>query len=544
MSQRVRYVRGPRCGIGGCKATQYYHQDGQAFCRNNHLVEGELELELEEDEVLALGVGNRLRRVQTETPVVARPEDDAIWFGPTARAGVLQGLQLVLRHQCAFLKQELKDESIEGTVKTLWSHWLVAIKFAKHLPIEDGDEAILSDGEDAARTSDDSDGEGIDGLPGRLVRGAHTSRIQLVDTICLCYLALILHRVPIRLTTIHGWMVSDRLLFNRAASVLPPQLLRRLPQHDLFLFEPRSVPPPRRVWRAARTIATVLARRCGIVFPQLNYAAMLFAQARNLYIPLEVANASVRQMHDITLAGDPFELSHWLVRRPKQHDYPLEVKLWAWLLVIVRLCLSLDGVARQDRTYRAPELARWQAAVQAAIKNTKHIDVISRTTADAIYQFNDEQIDRYLRWYKSACVPEAAAPRRDPGRAPDGILNLFTPPDNLAEPSAAEVLATVEEQIIRRLVSGPSQAAGLRAVGGVGIGGGGMRRGFGEGYVSVEDDEGTPTGLPIFKDLVELAARLADVPQATLYAIMSWIERELAEYARVRAQAAGTMQRH
>ena len=533
MSQRIRYVRGPRCGIGGCKATQYYHQDGQAFCRNNHLVEGELELELEEDE--ARGLGNRLRQVVADPATLTRIDgDDLTLVGPAARAAVLQGLQLVLRHQCAFLRKELDDPQLESTVKSLWAHWLCAIRYAKHLPLMEDDDLDMSDGEIGGATTTDESGGEQDALPGPNFKEASVVRLQLQDTIGLCYLAMVLHRVPVQLTDLQRWMASEELLYTRAVSVLPAELVKRLPQHELFLFEPRSVPAPKRLWRSVGSIASILARRRGVHFPKLNHAGILFAQARQLYIPIEVTNAAVREFHDITLAGDPFELSRFLVRRPRNHDVPLELKLWAWLLVITRLCYSLDGVHRHDRSFRTPDLAHWQAALETAIKRTKHVDVLSRTDTEAMYRFNDDQIDRYLLWYKASWLSTGDAPRTGPRRAPEGILNLFTAHETLREPGSTRVLSRADddEAVVRSLVSRPIEPL-RRAT----LAGDVVKRKFGEGYLSVLDIDDQPTGLPIFKDLVELASTLAGVPQEELYKLMRWLETELAAYARVRSQA-------
>lgn len=32
----MQYFKGEVCGVDNCRATQYYDEDGQSFCKNGH----------------------------------------------------------------------------------------------------------------------------------------------------------------------------------------------------------------------------------------------------------------------------------------------------------------------------------------------------------------------------------------------------------------------------------------------------------------------------------------------------------------------------
>ena len=176
--------------------------------------------------------------------------------------------QLVLRHQCwALVKDKGAPGELEAIVKDLWSLRLPLIqqKFVESQPDvtdTEGDESSggerklygsqPQDGETAGGTDDEDD------MPGGQ-RKTEKSYPSLVDSLALCYMGMMLLRLPVSLGEMYeyvsysgvssfiadesSWAKSEELPLVRPLRLIPPEMHWRLsPRWQVILENSVCVP--------------------------------------------------------------------------------------------------------------------------------------------------------------------------------------------------------------------------------------------------------------------------------------------------------------
>lgn len=297
MPQR-RLHAGPRCGVAGCKSTRYYKDESQTYCQNNHLQIGIVEYQIDEEEAMAGGMGQRRKRTKA---VSGKPDkESATHHGKLGYATFLQAFQLLMRHQAKFIQEKLQVPGFEILLKDLWKQLLIAQEVGEKLPeVEDdidednvGLPAPDDDHSDLDFQSDD-DSESVPKQPSTYASARYIMhRPVLIHSVALCYIALNLLRVPITVHDVHSWMLSEAFPYIRAVRFLPVDLIARLTPGSYEALEPQSLPRASRIWRWTQQTALFLKIHTGIEFPQLNYRPVLFNMITDLMLPRKASQIS------------------------------------------------------------------------------------------------------------------------------------------------------------------------------------------------------------------------------------------------------------
>ncbi|BFZ53128.1 hypothetical protein PYCC9005_000151 [Savitreella phatthalungensis] len=547
MLQRIRYLPGPRCGVGGCKARQYYRLDGQTFCRNNHLVVGEFLLETEEDEVHASGVGSR-RKVVREgrlSAADARRQSKAaeLLYGAYLRAARLQAHQCILRTQIEQLSSFYDIPDLEIVARDLWARFCVALRVDMMLP----------EGLDAAATEDDAgiglpessqvadeavavaDEEGDDdALP-----IAIGSQPALRHLFALSYLSLMSVQAPVELCALRQHLVDGRITYLRAIKAVPPELRRKLPREERSQLDPPVIPTVRYMWRGIRAVIKTLVSGGSWSPPRINTSGLLYTQARHLLIPLHFATAAgdVLCAHEMLLDG--MNAGAWYRIERGQPDLPPETRTAAMLLVLVRLATGQDRLGRKSMLestlyLTSPNFELWGPALEQRLTALRsQTGAAARTRPEDVYSMNDNQVDDYLRWYKQtyAIVDDSPAGGEWTGRARQNVLQMFdghmreslsglesntarTRRTNKPEDEDESIMSTIHARVNPRLMGARPLGTAYRAT---------LDK---QGRAHLVDGS-TSRSATVMNNLVDLAAQQLGILREDIMKQMAWVERQL-----------------
>jgi hypothetical protein len=218
MSQHIEYHKFPRgevCSYEGCRQRRYYLADGKRWCKEGHEQQGFRQVQEDEDDFNSQG--RKSRRKQEEKEKVQR-----ILTGREATELFLQCYQLVLWKQVRWLVsvKHLPTE-LETVVRDLWAVRLRAVKgLGEH---GCGLEALAMGV--SSMSEDDEIGTGTDEMESssgkgkkRKIAKRHNGLPTLPESLGLCYLGVLLMRLPLSLGELHRWVEREELLFLRAVS--------------------------------------------------------------------------------------------------------------------------------------------------------------------------------------------------------------------------------------------------------------------------------------------------------------------------------------
>lgn len=212
-----KFPRGENCTSEGCRSRRYYVLDGARFCKTNgHKQEGYTQIAADEDDFNTQGRKTRKKREEKERVEV-------IFSGREATELFLQCWQLILWKQVEWLvRVKGMPEELETVVRDLWSVRLRAVTGL-------GDDETSSASDRAVGFSSTSEAETeSDGMItaselGRRKRKRGRIRAKgvpkLIDTLGLCYLGMLLMRLPVSLGDFQRWTEKEEIIFLRAVSI-------------------------------------------------------------------------------------------------------------------------------------------------------------------------------------------------------------------------------------------------------------------------------------------------------------------------------------
>jgi RNA polymerase I-specific transcription initiation factor RRN7 len=223
-----RFSRSEGCTEEGCRSKKWYIEDGKKFCQRGHEQTGFTQTQQDEDDWNTQGKTSRKKREEKE-------KFQTVLSGKEASELYLQCYQLILWKQCFWLvgKKGFPKE-LETVVRDLWG-LRVRLLFG-----EKGDEGGYGSGTGTLGFSSTSEGENTD-TDGAMSRSSRWSKKsagkkkdqlpKLIETLALCYLGILLLRLPTSLGEIHNWVVTDEMIYNRAVSLSLPYVISCVRSH-------------------------------------------------------------------------------------------------------------------------------------------------------------------------------------------------------------------------------------------------------------------------------------------------------------------------
>lgn len=339
-----------------------------------------------------------------------------------------------MRHQLWYLiKEKGLPEELEQTTLDLWS-----------LRIAQFGDRIASDSRTDLQSQSqvfstlETDDEETDDARGtfRTPKGRDKklgSVPNLLDTLALCYLGILTLRLPITPGDIYHLVTEEKLAYRAAIKLLPLPMRDRLPPSYHATLNPNTLLKYKRFYTVITDLQVSFTSDYKITWPPLNHRLLLFRYMKELALPLEVYNYTLRLS---TLLGYDFVLQQADNKRLGVRHLP-EAQLAGCLIFCVRLLYPFDGEKRNPRLSSEPTSAvvdwtRWLEEMQAARAHPE--DSTGRITVEKLtkleekdaFEMAPEQLDQYLDFYADTFLDDAEVQRtKDTDDFRNAIYNVF-----------------------------------------------------------------------------------------------------------------------
>ncbi|KAL9627709.1 MAG: hypothetical protein Q9204_006384, partial [Flavoplaca sp. TL-2023a] len=464
--------RKKRCGIDNCPSTRFHLEDGLLFCGEGHQQEQGPETEADAD--LEFGTQGRKSRAKREE---TQKKASKVYRGSEAFALFLKSYQHILQKQCYVLIHTFGlPAKFEETVRNqLWAPRLQLL--TDRLEIHDDATEFSSQA--------NTDAEGHDKMEAQGRRRERKSRSKVVpsllDSLGMCYLGMIMLRLPISIGDLHRWAYKEDIPYVRAVRHIPRWAKDRLPATYLMALDTKSTLEADDLRRTIHELSLFHHQHFDMAFPALNHTLVLFKHVRCLALPLEVSITlstidvypTVRQIAKLLDIDFAFPKT-----RPRQRMTSLpEITLLALLVIAVKLYYPLDAIDRHPRSATDPGVMtvdwdRWceeQREYESRGTANGHLERGNEIKVEEkdVFDLSNDQMDEYLDWFERTWVDEERA-RNHPRGYPEQLLDMFptgredpgparpgTQEENQADDEALErKLRTMQEHLkVRKVIS-------------------------------------------------------------------------------------------
>lgn len=307
---------------------------------------------------------------------------------------------------------------------------------------------------------------------------------NLLDSLSLCYIAMLLIRITVTVADIHQWINGGEMPYYRASREVPAGMKERLPAEYQRLLEPQDLLPPERVHSNTLKMAVMFNGDFGMALPPLNVPLLLYRWIQSLVLPLEVFAGTQRlgKVLDLDMSSFIASKTHRIVVLRYQ-----EAQLMALVVVATKLLFPLDDIER--RVYQPTDLSSlaldWDAWSKLHNSGHENENDHQLTFAQA-FDFNesdclsaaDDKLDAYLDWYEDNIASEEI---REHGRARQDadfrrtLFQMFPAPprkpqttpgaSSAAPKSAWERLHETQRTLQRERVAQPGPSKNVNRIG-------------------------------------------------------------------------------
>jgi RNA polymerase I-specific transcription initiation factor RRN7 len=330
-----------------------------------------------------------------------------VYRGIKAYRLFLQAYQHILWKQCrSLIREKGFPAELWTVVRDLWSLRLSKLLLKLEDPL-DGTGTESQGVPSGVDNQDQSDGQ-TSSAKRKLATGSPT----LLDTICLCYMAILLLRVPTSLCQILRWIHQEDVPYIRAIRHVPAEMKGKLPGEYHEALDTSTVLRPEALQLGVSNLCTMYDRSYGLSIAPLNWPPMLYQYIERLSLPLEVYPVA-KQLNDI-VAFD-FMFTNSGERRRKAISYP-EAQLMCLVVVATKLLFPFNSnaVKRNPREASEPAILSidWSAWVDGregrsaaekvndSLQNGMEINVKDKD----IFDMSSQQLDQYMDWYQRTWV--------------------------------------------------------------------------------------------------------------------------------------------
>lgn len=409
------WIRGGRCGIDNCKSNLWKVVDGRKICQFGHVKEGDLEIGDDEDEFYGSQAGARVSRINLNgsqnTDILlnaSQKKDDelSVLYGKDGLALLMQTFQFILRKQVQWMRetQGLGDE-YEAACKGIWTSFVNSTKFSQ---IEFGKkrrkrsssrgispETTESEFSETSEFESEFSGtESKDNVGLGLQNVSLDTKIQLLDTAAICYLACVLLRIPIYIYDIQRWIYRYEFPFMNLTSLLPSDILRGLSATYVAMITPTALPNTGQLHESTINLAQLL-RSQNVMLPFLNYKPLLFKIVRDLFLPPEILAGAILFIQKTQFKGLGFQeaTETGSINHPK-YSFP-EVLCLVSVILCTKLYLGLDGDPLHNHIEYDQELY-----ADMLRKTWLEDDCFGFAEEREVVYWNDAEKQRYLDWFE------------------------------------------------------------------------------------------------------------------------------------------------
>lgn len=346
----------------------------------------------------------------------------------------LKSLQLILRHQLWYLiKEKGLPEELELITLDLW-----ALRIAQFGDRIASDTRIDSQSQSQVFSTLETEDEETDDARGtlRTPKGRNkklSSVPNLLDTLALCYLGMLTLRLPVTPGDIYHWVTEEELAYRGAIKLLPLPMRDRLPPSYHATLNPNALLSYKRLYAVVTDLQISFTNHHKIIWPPLNHRLLLFRYLRELALPIEVYDYTLRLSK---LLGYDFVLHQDSNKRLGVRHLP-EAQLVGCVIVCVRLLYPFDGEKRHPRFASEPtsSVMNWARWLEQ-LKDTKSrlesgkgrftVEKLTMLEEKDAFDMTPEQLDQYLDFYADTFLDDAEIQRtKDTDDFRNAIYNMF-----------------------------------------------------------------------------------------------------------------------
>lgn len=235
----------------------------------------------------------------------------------------------------------------------------------------------------------------------------------LIDCLALCYIGSVTLRLPVTPGDIYRWTTEEDMPYTNAIRLIPAPMKIRLPSTYHNALSPDNFLNLRRFYGSVVNILIGFESTFTIIWPPLNVPVLLFRYLKDLALPLEIYDATIRLGEKL---GYDFALHITPRQKFRITDLP-EARLMSCLTICVKLFFPFDDVTRHPRTIREPAATRvdWAAwsrltrEARAEDRGGEHkytTEELTRVKEKDVINMSNDQLDQYLDFYLSNFLDE------------------------------------------------------------------------------------------------------------------------------------------
>ncbi|KAF2450333.1 hypothetical protein P171DRAFT_516235 [Karstenula rhodostoma CBS 690.94] len=520
----------PRCGVENCRSRKYEEgEDGYLYCENGHRKGEQIAGEDEDQFETAIRVTTRKKVDKEESE---KPEK--IYTGTKGIDLYVKCLQLILRHQLAYLiqKKGLPAE-LETVVQDLWTLRILQLGHKIRNESQDsGSSQVFSTQESETEADDDP-----------LILPARKKKLQenptLIDCLALCYLGTLTLRLPVTPGDIYTWTTEEDMPYLNAIRLITPPMRNRLPATYHSAFSPYSLLNLRRFYTAYANLLAGFELKYSIAWPALNVPVLLFRYLKDLALPLEVYDATIR-------LGEKLGYDFALYVSPRQKlditSLP-EARLISCLVICVKLIFPFDDTKRHPRSVTEPaatsvDWAAWSRLMKAARveeRGGRHrytTEELTKVEEKDVFSMSGGELDQYLDFYLANFVDEMNIQSKSSDDAFQAAMYSLFPvaPDPASQPqkTSADLQHEKKLELVRAVHDTTEEVRAVADDEGVEV----MRPGA--RYAEYTKESNMPLHAARF---YEEAARISGLTLEMLIRCVWHIERKIAREQSRRKQA-------
>lgn len=256
---------------------------------------------------------------------------------------------------------------------------------------------------------------------------------NLLDCLGLCYLGILTLRLPITPGDIYHWATEDKLAYRGAIKHLSLAMRDRLPASYHATLNPNALLSYKRFYAAVTDLQVSFTNDHKISWAPLNHRLLLFRYIKELALPLEVYDITIRLSR---LIGYDFVLHADGKKRLGVRHLP-EGQLASCLIVCINLLYPFDGEKRYPRLASEPTAAvmnwtYWQEQMESAKAKQKGgndgytIAELTKLEEKDVFDMAPNQLDQYLDFYADTFLDEAEIQRtKDTDDFRNAIYGMF-----------------------------------------------------------------------------------------------------------------------
>ncbi len=296
----------------------------------------------------------------------------------------------------------MPNNDIQIIIRDLWSLRLQMLKDITDGPTEDGGIQQLFSTQSETENSD------TDAIEGRESKTRHLENApRMIDTVALCYLAILLLRLPISLGNVYGWIMEEGFIYLRAINAIPRVMRQKLPLTLRRAFHVRTgAPDLGRLYKTTLNLAAAFQEAFGMEMPKLNYPLLLFRYISDLTLPLDVFPSVQRMSHLIK-----YDFGFPTSTQKYNHlaDHP-ESQLILLLVISIKLLYPFDEVERHPTKATEPSTltVNWNVwnkvhahpIIRSQSQSRRSIQNFFEKTENDVFDMSHQETDEYLDWFQ------------------------------------------------------------------------------------------------------------------------------------------------